>query len=73
MTGQEVWSLIAPLIPIPHDVNSEAFQTISEAYVITFGALQLYDNWVARGKPQEWREDIKKCKKRNVRNAEAAT
>ena len=63
MTGEQAWSLIAPMIMFSNDVNSESFQTISEAYVITFGALQLYDNWVARGKPQEWRVEIKKCKK----------
>lgn len=57
MTGAEAWSLIAPMIYIPPgDPKRPAAQEMIEAYVIAHIGLTLYDNWEARGKPDEWRE-----------------
>ena len=62
MTGSEAWQIMSPLFT-PYlaaaDKGSEAFEAFTEAYVITFGALKLYDSWTEHGKPQEWEEKPK--------------
>lgn len=65
MTGSEVWRLISPMIYTPHDKEKhpDTYDTLVDAYVITFIGLTLFDNWVANGKPEEWKEQPKKGKK----------
>lgn len=53
MTGQEAWSIIAPILAahmerIPHDNGTghySGLNLLDEAYVITCGALQRFDKW----------------------------
>lgn len=58
MTGQEAWQLIAPMIYIPPNKERypEAMDSMMECYVLCNVGLKLYDNWVANGRPEEWRE-----------------
>ena len=64
MSGSEAWSIIAPMIYLPQwekgKPKPEQFDVMSKAYVTAFIGLQLYDNWVAQGQPEEWREGKKK-------------
>lgn len=61
MTGLETWHLIAPIIAFPLSKESapEAYDAMIEAYVIANIGTQLYDNWVAHGKPSDWTEKPK--------------
>lgn len=61
MTGEQAWSLIAPMIYMPkYNPSDPAADAMIEAYVLTHIGLVLYDNWVANGKPSEWQEKPKK-------------
>ena len=65
MTGEEAWSLVAPMIMIPtkYDKNNIACDAMIEAYVLVNIGLTLFDSWVDHGKPDEWRKDDKRRKK----------
>lgn len=62
MTGAEAWAVIAPMIYVPQYSGDRPpqFDTMAEAYVTAYIGLQLYDNWVAHGKPEEWKEKPKR-------------
>ena len=64
MTGAEAWSLVAPMILFPQPYNSKSPQCdhMVDAYVTVHIGTILYDNWVANGKPDEWREKPRKKK-----------
>ena len=71
MTGEEAWSLVAPMIlfPQPYSSASPQCEEMVEAYVTVHIGTILFDNWVANGKPDAWREkpekETKKCTKQN--------
>jgi hypothetical protein len=66
MTGADAWSLVAPMIlmPQPYSSDSPQCQDMIEAYVLVHIGTQLYDNWVANGKPDEWRNKPGKEKRK---------
>lgn len=65
MTGEEAWRLLGPmLISPPYSKDSPQAETYIDAYVTLFCGCQLFDNWVAHGKPKEWQEKPKKKKLR---------
>lgn len=56
MTGQQAWAMVAPLIPAPAYVQGGAqTEAFADAYTTLFIGALLYDNWVANGKPEEWK------------------
>lgn len=61
MTGEEAWSLVAPMIFIPNgNPNTPQAQTMIDAYVTVRIGLTLFDSWVDNGKPDEWRKKPRK-------------
>lgn len=62
MTGMEAWHIIAPMIYVPHydKERTPQFDLMADAYVIACIGCQLFDSWVAHGKPREWQENPKR-------------